>query len=342
MAVLRSKSVTYVAKSVAPASSVSSIKTEKPVKLAKVAAPPASPKLPRKKAGPKPHIETLYAHIVTPDNLQLPQSFIDFHSPQFVEGCNHVLKIDPSLYPVLSQSRFDTFSKKQAAQIENEDGDKVILGYWYSLVSSVISQQVSGSAARAIKGRFQALFDGKPTPQAALAVDRDTLKAVGLLSMKLNYIVHISEVFSSPDSKLTSLSFYKNCTSEELVAELTKLKGIGEWSARMFAVFTLKDLDIFAYDDLGVARGVARYLEVRPETLKETKDGVHAVEELKIRLKRKSKFFAAQSKRDWVPLHDEYVKFLALKYEPYRLVFMLIMWELSATNIDALEQSSID
>ncbi|OBA20917.1 DNA glycosylase [Metschnikowia bicuspidata var. bicuspidata NRRL YB-4993] len=293
------------------------------------------PRLPSKTSA-KPHIEQSFAHIQTPADPELPPNFVTYHTPEFVSAIKHILNIDSTLYPAIAHGNFAAFANKnEDSQLE---GLELINSYWYSLISSVISQQVSGSAAKAIQTRFNDLFEGTPTPKATLDLQLDTLKAVGLLSMKLKYVVHISEVFSDPESRLTSVEFYKHTSTEELIAELTKLKGIGEWSANMFAVFTLKELDIFAYDDLGVARGVARYLQVRPKTLEETKNGVHAIEELKARLKRKSKFHSAKSKRDWTPLHDEYVKFLALKFEPYRTAFMLVMWRLSSTNIDVLEK----
>lgn len=290
--------------------------------------------LPKKKSS-KPHIEQAFAHIITPPNLELPRSFITYHTPGFINAINHVLKIDPSLYPTIAHDNFEAFAKKDDLELSEPE---LINSYWYSLISSVISQQVSGSAAKAIKARFNDLFSGSPTPKAALVIPVDSLRSAGLLGMKVKYVVHISEVFSDPESRLTSAKFYKTSSPDELIAELTKLKGIGEWSANMFSVFTLKELDIFAWDDLGVARGVARYLQVRPRVLAEIKAGVHAIDELKIRLKRKAKFHSDKSKRDWTPIHDEYVKFLALKFEPFRTAFMLVMWRLSATNIDVLEK----
>ncbi|GEQ68741.1 hypothetical protein JCM33374_g2409 [Metschnikowia sp. JCM 33374] len=297
---------------------------------------PRSPSKASSKASSRPHIEQAFAHILTPPNLELPSDFVHYHTPEFVEAIKHVLRIDSSLYPAVAYGNFEAFARETG--LPEPRGPDLITHYWYSLISSVISQQVSGTAAKAIKSRFTDLFAGSPTPKDALNIPLDTLKAVGLSRMKVKYVVHISQVFSDPESNLTSVDFYKNSSTQDLIAELTKLNGIGEWSANMFAVFTLKELDVFAYDDLGVARGVARYLQVRPHLLEETKAGVHAVEELKARLKRKSKFHSDKSKRDWTPVHDEYVKFLALKFEPFRTAFMLVMWRLSSTNIDVLEK----
>lgn len=288
---------------------------------------------PRKKKLTK-HIEELFPAVDVPHDLLLPQSFIDKHSPEFTKGIQHILEKDPSLYPCIVYQDFKAFhSEEKPAENEKE----TILRYWYALISSVIGQQVSGHAAKAIEGRFRALFSGKPTPSETLLKSPEELRGVGLLAMKHKYVLSISEAFTNPALKLVSIEFYENSTNEEIIAELVTLKGIGEWSAKMFSVFTLGELDIFAYDDLGVARGVARYLENRPKLLKEVRDGVQAVEELKLGLKKKGKFQTKSLKRDWVPLHDQYVKFLGRMYSPYQLVFMLIMWRMASTNVEVLE-----
>lgn len=283
----------------------------------------------------KPHIETYYSHIEIPSDLSLPNEFVQSHTPEFIDGVKHILSLDRSLYPAIIHDKFRVFNLSQEPiKAEND-----LINYYYnSLIRSILGQQISGHAAKAIEGRFKLLFEGDPTPQKTLELLPEILKGVGLSSMKLKYILHISETFAKGDSNLSHPEFYTNASTDELIKELTLLKGIGEWSARMFCLFTLKHIDVFAYDDLGVARGVARYLEVRPELLAEVKKGVQAVEELKARLKRKGKFENANSKRDWKPLHDEYVKFLALKFLPYQLVFMLLMWRLSDTNTEVLQK----
>lgn len=304
-------------------------KVKKPKSTAKSTKAPK--KLPSVVDG-KSNIESIFAKPI-PEDLLLPQEFIDFHDPEFIQGIHHVLSVDRSLYPVIVHAPFQSFAKRVRLP---EEEDAVISRYWYELISSVIGQQVSGSAARAIQGRFNELFDGKPTAAKVAEKSDEQLRAVGLLSMKCKYVRHISDTFCT-SCPLTNLSYYNATTNENLIKELTQLKGIGEWSARMFSVFSLHELDVFAYDDLGVARGVARYLENRPQLLKEIKEGVHAVEELKRGLARKGKFQTKSLKRTWTPLHDEYVKFLGLRYAPYQLVFMLIMWRLASTNIEVFE-----
>lgn len=286
----------------------------------------------------KPHIETFFSHIEVPGDLCLPADFVTYHTPEFIEGVKYILSVDPSLYPATVHGNFTVFAR------ENEPDKKgldLINHYWFSLITSILGQQISGHAAKAIRGRFEQLFDGDPTPEATLKLPQETVKGVGLSNMKLKYVIHISETFATGDTKLLDPLFYESAPTTELIKELTLLKGVGEWSARMFCLFTLKDLDVFAYDDLGVARGVARYLEVRPLVLEATKVGVHADEILKAGLKKKGKFAKADSKRDWTPLHDEYMKFLAAKFQPYQLIFMLLMWRLSATNTEVLLKQNV-
>lgn len=101
----------------------------------------------------------------------------------------------------------------------------------------------------------------------------------------------------------------------------------------------IEEMDVFAEDDLGIARGMARYLNKRPELLKQIKQECMNDEESQLLLKRKLKFAnKTDSKRNWTPIHDAYVKYAAKRFLPYRSVFMMILWRLSSTNIDVLEK----
>lgn len=335
MAVTRSRISVVASENGADGSGITSVKVTKITKVTKKKTERKSaPASPKKRAIPKQHIEECFPVVDVPADLLLPSEFVDSHEPEFVDGVRHILKKDPTLYPCIVFQNFRAFAKREPKE---ETDDEIILRYWYSLISSVIGQQVSGHAAKAIEGRFRELFLESPTPKETLEKTTEQLRGAGLLGMKAKYVVSISEAFSSPESKLVSVDFYNSSTKEEIISELVQLKGIGEWSAKMFSIFTLKELDIFAYDDLGVARGVARYLENRPQLLKDVKEGVDAVEKLKNGLKKKGKFQTKSSKRDWTPLHDEYVKFLGHMFAPYQLVVMLIMWRLASTNVEILE-----
>lgn len=285
-------------------------------------------------------LEDSLDHIEIPKDHKLPEAFVKYHSSDFIKGIEFILSKDPSLYRVIVFKNFDHFAKESPLpsndyEISDEYGK---VNYWYSLVSSVMSQQISGSAAKSIARRFKQLFKNEqPTPAEALTKSIEELKSAGLSTQKAKYILHISETFSDPNSKLSNVNFFSDSLLEEIVDELVKLKGIGVWSAKMFCIFTLNGLDVFAHDDLGIARGAARYLKRRPELLKRIKEEVAQDEELKLMLTKKSKFASTKSKRDWIPYHDAYVTHLGNRFCPYKLIFMLILWRLSSTNIDVLE-----
>lgn len=284
---------------------------------------------------PKLYLEDVLSHIEVPPDLALPSSFVAFHEPEFIKGVEHVLKRDRSLYPIVVYRNFETYQREKGVPKSDEE---TILAYWYSLICSVLGQQITGKAAKAVEARFRKLFkDDTPTPEETALKTTEELRGAGLSGQKAKYVVHISETFLNKESPLAKVAFYNESTSEEILDELVKLKGIGVWSAKMFATFTLKNMNLFAHDDLGVARGVSKYLQRRPEVYRDLKKEVEAIEELKELLKRKSLFVKSGSKRDWVPCHDVYVKFLGLKFAPYLLILMMLMWRLAATNVEILE-----
>ena len=109
------------------------------------------------------------------------------------------------------------------------------------MIRSVIGQQVSGAAAKSIQTRFEGLFNGDvPTPGKTLEFSAEDLRAVGLSNMKVKYVQSISEAFNDPNNHLTHLEFYEKSPLNEILVELCKLKGIGMWSAKMFAILHWK------------------------------------------------------------------------------------------------------
>ncbi|CAI5758081.1 unnamed protein product [Candida verbasci] len=280
-------------------------------------------------------LEDLLTHIAIPKDLALPQEYINYHTSDFIEGIRHILKVDPSLYPVIVHSNFERFNINKVAK-----NNALIHDYWYNLVSSVIAQQISGSAAKSIESKFKQLFqDEIPTPAKTLSFTHEELRSVGFSNSKVKYVMDISEAFNDPSHKLTNINFYQDSRIEDIILELCKLKGIGPWSAKMFAIFTLEKMNVFAEDDLGIARGMARYLKIRPEYFKLIKNESANHEPTQLLLKRKTKFASKEnSKRNWIPIHDAYVKYIAEKFSPYKTVFMMILWRLSSTNIDVLSK----
>ena len=127
--------------------------------------------------------------------------------------------------------------------------------YYESLIRSIVYQQLSGKAASIIYERLLDLFvfDIYPEPKDILAVSIETLRSSGLSYQKVNYIRDLSEKWQEGTMNLTDID---SMTDEEISSELIKVKGIGQWTADMFLMFTLGRPDVFPFGDLGIQKGV--------------------------------------------------------------------------------------
>jgi DNA-3-methyladenine glycosylase II len=130
--------------------------------------------------------------------------------------------------------------------------------YFGSIVSSIISQQISTAAARSIKARvLEAL--GELTPEAVLAIEFTTLRACGLSEKKTEYIKHNAAAWHDiPTSDFMLMD------DEAIIKELTKLYGIGRWTVEMFLMFSLARPNVFSYGDLGLMQGLYGHYKYKP------------------------------------------------------------------------------
>ncbi len=124
-----------------------------------------------------------------------------------------------------------------------------------ALVRSIAGQQLSVKAAAAIWRKLVARFDGRtPTPAEILADDPEALRtAAGFSRAKVAYLRSLAEHVESGALRLEALDALPD---EEVIAALTAVKGIGEWTAHMFLMFTLHRPDVLPVGDLGVRNGV--------------------------------------------------------------------------------------
>jgi DNA-3-methyladenine glycosylase II len=124
-----------------------------------------------------------------------------------------------------------------------------------ALVRTIAGQQLSVKAARAIYARLTDRFGGRtPTPEQILADDPDELRvAAGFSRAKTAYLRSLAEHVVSGELELDRLS---ELPDEEVLRELTAVKGIGEWSSHMFLMFTLHRPDVLAVGDLGIRNAV--------------------------------------------------------------------------------------
>ena len=127
-------------------------------------------------------------------------------------------------------------------------------GAYGALLGSVISQQLSTKAAATIHGRVLELFDGRtPTPAELLAVEPERLRACGLSGRKVEYVRDLATHVESGELELDRLD---ELSDEDVVAEITAVRGFGRWSAEMFLMFFLARPDVLPVGDLGIRRAV--------------------------------------------------------------------------------------
>lgn len=121
------------------------------------------------------------------------------------------------------------------------------------LCTSIINQQLSTASAAAVRERVFALFDGTVTPEAMLAADRDELRDAGLSRTKVEYLKNAAEAFLERDLTREGLADH---TDEEVIEELTTIRGVGEWTAHMYLMFVLAREDVLPLGDLGIRNGI--------------------------------------------------------------------------------------
>jgi len=131
-----------------------------------------------------------------------------------------------------------------------------------ALVRSITGQQLSVKAAASIWRRLLERFDGHtPTPEQILADDPEELRAAcGFSRAKVAYLRSLAEHVLSGELALDRLN---ELGDDEVIRELTAVKGIGEWTAHMFLMFTLHRPDVLPTGDLGVRNAVMRAYELQ-------------------------------------------------------------------------------
>ncbi len=132
--------------------------------------------------------------------------------------------------------------------------------YYQELVDSIISQQLSVKAARAIETRFKELFNGSfPTPEQILTRDVEEYRSVGLSRPKARYIQDLAQKIINGEVVFSS---FDDLSNDEIIVELTRVKGIGTWTVHMFLMFCMVRLDVLPTGDLGIKNGIANLYDV--------------------------------------------------------------------------------
>ena len=191
----------------------------------------------------------------------------------YKKAVEHFKKVDPHLHSV--GSRIDIIDL-----ILHPDP-------FIRLCRSIVGQQLSVKAASTIFGRFEKLFQKEINPIELLKFSDEKLREAGLSFQKIKYFRDLSQ--KTLDKELDIYNLHKK-NNDEVIADLLKVKGIGQWTAEMFLMFSLAREDVFSFGDLGLQNAIM-------------------------------KLYGLQAKPT-----IEYMEKLSKKWSPYRTYAALILW----------------
>lgn len=229
------------------------------------------------------------------------------------EACAHLIKVDPRMKPLIEAHPCRIFSPEGLAEQ---------IDPFESLCSGIISQQVSGAAARSIKAKFVALFNEDesvpkenhrfPHPSQVCVLSTEQLRTAGLSQRKAEYIKGLAVKFASGELSAQMLA---DAPYEEVVEKLIAVRGLGKWSVEMFACFGLKRMDVFSLGDLGVQRGLAAFVGRDVAKLK------------------------AKGGGKWKYMSEKEMEEISERFRPYRSLFMWYLWRVAdnPTDVSTLE-----
>lgn len=133
--------------------------------------------------------------------------------------------------------------------------------HFTAIVRAITGQQLSTKAASTIFARLVALMPGgQVTPEGLAAVSDEQLRAVGMSRQKIAYFRDLAAKVMSGEVPLDLLDAMSD---DEVIASLTRIKGIGRWSAEMFLMFRLHRPDVLPVDDLGIVNAVRNVYGLR-------------------------------------------------------------------------------
>ena len=126
---------------------------------------------------------------------------------------------------------------------------------FFSLCRTIIGQQISTKAADSIWLKFEIKCKKKIVPETMLKLTSRSLKSVGLSRQKITYLKNIAKSFKNKSFNIRDL---KKMNDNLAIDYITKLKGLGIWSAQMFLMFNLNRPDIFPTKDIGLIRAISK------------------------------------------------------------------------------------
>jgi DNA-3-methyladenine glycosylase II len=169
------------------------------------------------------------------------QPAVQLLRPEFwEEACKHLMKKDRVMKRLIPQFKDAALQTRGNAFV--------------TLARSIVGQQISVKAAQTVWDRF-ALLTPQMTPKRVLKLKVDDMRAAGLSARKVEYLVDLAVHF---DTHQLRLNQWTALPDEDIITELTAVRGIGRWTAEMFLIFHLTRPNVLPLDDVGLINGISR------------------------------------------------------------------------------------
>jgi len=168
------------------------------------------------------------------------------HKASHAQATKHLKNSDPVLAAII----------ERVGPCRLQFGDPT----FHALAESILYQQLNGKAAETIFNRFTALAGDPLTPKGVLKLTDEQMRGVGLSRQKTAYLRDLAE---KTQAGLLEFERMAEMSEEEVIAHLTQVKGIGEWTAHMFLMFTLRRPDILPVGDYGVQAAIKKHYKKR-------------------------------------------------------------------------------
>ena len=130
---------------------------------------------------------------------------------------------------------------------------------FFSLCRTIVGQQISTKAADSIWAKFEKKCKRKIKPKTILRISSRNLKGAGLSRQKISYLKNIAKAFVNKSFDVKKL---KKMNDIDAINYITKLKGLGVWSAEMFLMFNLNRPNIFPIKDIGLLRAISKNYKI--------------------------------------------------------------------------------
>lgn len=175
---------------------------------------------------------------------------------------DHLTQADPTLATIIARVGEYRMSYREPA--------------FETLVRSIVFQQLSGKAALPIFNRLVEAAGGKLTPESLLKLRVPMLRRAGLSKQKISYIRDLAQRTLNKEVDFAALP---HMSDEEVIASLTSIKGIGEWTAHMFLIFALRRPNVLPTGDFGVRNAIRKHYRKRklptPKQIEKLAKGWH-------------------------------------------------------------------